>query len=257
MVKAIFFDIDGTLVSFKTHTVPDETVQALHALREKGILLFISTGRHVVMLKRILSLFDFDGYITLNGQYCFCGDEVLRQTALTGEETKQLVTLAREQDLACIFLEKNSIYINKENQDTRLFSENVDLDPPVVRPLETALDGEIYQVIVFLEEKDDKMLKKRVAGMELMRWHPTFVDAIAGGGGKDKGMDVIAERFGFSMEECLAFGDGENDISMLRHAGIGVAMGNGSDVVKSAADYVTADVDDGGIVKALRHFGVL
>ena len=55
----------------------------------------------------------------------------------------------------------------------------------------------------------------------------------------------------------MAFGDGENDMEMLRFAGIGVAMGNSSDPVKAAADYVTDTVDNDGIEKALRHFGMI
>ena len=55
----------------------------------------------------------------------------------------------------------------------------------------------------------------------------------------------------------MAFGDGGNDIEMLRHVGIGVAMGNAKDEVKACADYVTTSVDDDGIVNALRHFGVI
>ena len=65
------------------------------------------------------------------------------------------------------------------------------------------------------------------------------------------------KRFGFKLEETMAFGDGGNDIGMLRHAGIGVAMGNANDEVKAAADYITASVDEDGIYKALKHFGVI
>ncbi len=57
--------------------------------------------------------------------------------------------------------------------------------------------------------------------------------------------------------EIMAFGDGENDMDMLRFAGIGVAMGNASDMVKAAADYVTDTVDENGIENALRHFGLI
>ena len=57
--------------------------------------------------------------------------------------------------------------------------------------------------------------------------------------------------------EIMAFGDGENDMDMLRFAGIGVAMGNASDMVKAAADYVTDTVDENGIEDALRHFGLI
>ena len=67
----------------------------------------------------------------------------------------------------------------------------------------------------------------------------------------------IAEYFGIGIDECIAFGDGGNDISMLRHAGIGVAMGNATDEVKQNADYVTAPIDDDGILYALRQLNIL
>ena len=73
MTKAIFFDLDGTLVSFQTHEISQNTLNTLHALRDKGIKLFISTGRHRRMIDYPMSVFPFDGAITLSGQYCTCG----------------------------------------------------------------------------------------------------------------------------------------------------------------------------------------
>ena len=70
-------------------------------------------------------------------------------------------------------------------------------------------------------------------------------------------MDAILDFFGISLEETMAFGDGENDIPMLRHAHIGVAMGNADALVRSQADFVTGTVDEDGILSALEHFGLL
>ena len=70
MIKALFFDIDGTLVSFNTHTIPQSTLNAIAELRKKGIKLFISTGRPRVAIDNLGNL-EFDGYITMNGSYCF------------------------------------------------------------------------------------------------------------------------------------------------------------------------------------------
>jgi len=67
----------------------------------------------------------------------------------------------------------------------------------------------------------------------------------------------MLDYFGISLEESMAFGDGGNDVLMLKHVGIGVVMGNAEDEVKLAADYVTDSVDEDGIEKALRHFGVI
>ena len=72
MIKAVFFDVDGTLLSHKTNSVPDSARRALEALREKGILTFLATGRHISMLQRMQPLegLRFDGIVSLNGQYC-------------------------------------------------------------------------------------------------------------------------------------------------------------------------------------------
>ena len=71
------------------------------------------------------------------------------------------------------------------------------------------------------------------------------------------GIKRYLELTGIKREEIIAFGDAENDLDMLRFAGIGVAMGNGAEEVKAAADYVTADIDDDGIEKALKHFQLI
>ena len=72
-----------------------------------------------------------------------------------------------------------------------------------------------------------------------------------------RGIQEYLDRLGISVRETMAFGDGHNDIEMLRFAGIGVAMGNASDEVKGAADYVTDSVDEDGIALALQHFGLI
>ena len=88
-------------------------------------------------------------------------------------------------------------------------------------------------------------------------WNATGIDIIPKGGGKQNGIKHYIEAHGRDRTKIMAFGDGENDIDMLQYAGIGVAMGNASDPVKRSADYVTADIDDDGIEKALIHFGII
>ena len=89
------------------------------------------------------------------------------------------------------------------------------------------------------------------------RWCPIFADVTVRGVDKATGMAEFAAHFGFANGETMAFGDGGNDVAMLRAAGAGVAMGNACDEALAAADYVTASVDDDGIRRALEHFGVI
>ena len=119
--------------------------------------------------------------------------------------------------------------------------------------------------IVFVEldkafgqtEADEEIFGKILTHCETMRWHPLFADIINKGTSKSRGIDEVIKHYGIKLEETMAFGDGGNDINMLEHAGIGVAMDNASDKVKAAADYITSSVDDNGIINALRHFNIL
>ena len=237
MIQAIFFDVDGTLVSFRTHTIPASTLEALHALRAKGIKLFLATGRHQAMLRSVQELFPFDGCVTLSGQYCFVGSRVLRSSPMP--------------------LEGEDIYLNCINDLTRQFIRELYIPMPPVRPARYALGREIYQAVTFLSREQEHLLLDRAPHLKTTRWHPNFLDVIPPIGGKDLGMDAILDHFGIPVENCMAFGDGENDLSMLVHAGIGVAMGTASDAVKAQADYAAPSVDEDGIAHTLSHFGLI
>lgn len=257
MVKAIFLDVDGTMVSFQTHRISPRVLDALHSLQARGIKLFIATGRHPRMLDSVRAAFPFDGYMTLSGQYCYCGNKVLRSNPMEPAAVEELVAAARSNAFSCIFLEGEDIYINFSNEYTVQFMDELHLPLPPVADPGRALGRDIYQAITFLTPDNESLLLDRAPHLKTTRWHPHFLDVIPTTGGKDKGIDAILEHFGIPMEECMAFGDGENDLSMLIHAGIGVAMGSASDAVKCQADYVTGSVDEDGIVSALQHFGLL
>ena len=102
-----------------------------------------------------------------------------------------------------------------------------------------------------------KLLDKLLDECAVTSWSDTGIDIIPKNGGKSAGIQRFLEEQGLERSEIMAFGDGEKDVEMLRFAGIGVAMGNASDLVKAAADYVTDTVDNDGIEKALRHFGLI
>ena len=95
--KALFFDIDGTLVSFNTHRIPDSTVQALRAAKQKGVMVFISTGRPIHIINNLGQIDDLiDGYITTNGAYCFIGKEQVCMNAISEDEEAVIMDASRQ-----------------------------------------------------------------------------------------------------------------------------------------------------------------
>lgn len=132
---------------------------------------------------------------------------------------------------------------------------HVDVIPTI--SFEEATSKEIIQMTPFITEEEEKEICPSIPTCEIGRWYPAFADITAKGDTKQKGMDEIIRYFDIKLEETMSFGDGGNDISMLRHAAIGVAMGQAKEDVKAAADYVTAPIDEDGISKAMKHFGII
>ena len=115
----------------------------------------------------------------------------------------------------------------------------------------------MYQAIPFITQQEEAELLEVLPGCRITRWGEEVVDLIAGEAGKEQGIRAIYTAMGITADEVMAFGDGENDISMLELAGIGVAMGNAIEEVKATADYVTDDIEQDGIYNALAYFGLL
>ena len=122
---------------------------------------------------------------------------------------------------------------------------------------ERALKEKVYQLNVFVSEEEEEDFMQLMPNSKTARWTSHFTDIIPKDGGKNKGIDAIINHFGIKLEETMAFGDGGNDIDMLKHAGIGIAMENARDDVKEIADFITTSVDDDGITNALKHYNVL
>lgn len=264
MIKAIFFDIDGTLFSHRLWQVPPSATEALRILKNKGILLFIASGRTACMsdmTRQNLAYFPFDGYVLSNGQICANADlQPFFEQALPVEALQILVPwLARHEDIVCLFSERDRMYLSRPVSDPVVraripsgpFASLEVLDP--VR----SLSHPTYQISPYIPPEMDAAFLAHAPGLKAVRWTDASADIIPADGGKTCGMQRILDRYGILREESMAFGDSSNDIEMLRYAGIGVAMGNASQEVKEAADYITADIDDDGIKKALEYYNLL
>ena len=118
MTKALFFDIDGTLVSFETHRIPSSTIEALEAARAKGLKIFIATGRPKAIINNLSELQDrnlIDGYITMNGAYCFVGEQVIYKSAIPQDEVKAMGDFCEKKGVPSIFVEEHNISVCQPN----------------------------------------------------------------------------------------------------------------------------------------------
>ena len=256
-IKAIFFDIDGTLVSFKTHRIPASTLDALERLREKGIKLFIATGRPKSIVNN-LGDFNFDGYVTLNGGVCIVDGKTIFSRSLPQDDTDMLIEQSRGGErFPCIYVLDDAMALTGGDAVVDNVMRMLDLKMPQKVTTEAIRGKRAYQVLAFFSPEEETEIMRLMPGSVTTRWNDAFTDIIPAGSSKSVGMEKILGLFGIKREECMAFGDGGNDIEMLRYAGCGIAMGGSSLEVQAAADYITDNVDNDGILKALVRFGVL
>lgn len=256
--KLLAFDIDGTLVSFKTHKIPDSTVEVLRQAHENGVRIIISTGRPINIITNLAQISDIiDGYITTNGAYCFIGSEEVSCNSMCRSDVDAVIDHATALDYPVIIVgEKDIAVYNYKDIVEKIFRDglgvtNISLDVSAG----SVLKGRILQLTPFLTAEQEQSL--HLSHSVSARWHPLFTDITDAGADKGKGLLAMADRMNIGISSTMAFGDGGNDIPILRQAGIGVAMGNSKADVQAAADYVTDSVDDNGIRNALLKFGVI
>ncbi|SMG29163.1 Cof-type HAD-IIB family hydrolase [Sphingobacterium psychroaquaticum] len=257
-IKAVFFDIDGTLLSFKTHEVPTSTKEAIQALQEKGIKVIVSTGRSINSIDHIKFL-GFDGFITFNGGYCVSKEgEILFRQAIDPRDIQALLDYSQSNSLSFSLMSEKAVSIHDVTPEIAGMYAHVNLPVPPLVEFDQVDTASILQTNIFLGPEEEKVFMETVMPNSLAsRWTPLFADVNPQGQSKQVGIDIFCKHFNIDIAETMAFGDGGNDISMLKHVGIGVAMGNANPEVKEIADYITDDVDSNGIANALKHFGIV
>ncbi len=258
-IKAVFFDIDGTLLGLRSKAIPDSTIEALALLKAKGVRILVSTGRSYEHAK-FLAPYGFDGFITFNGSYCVDGEgqPFFRHTIDIGDIRILHDHLNTIENFPVGVMTTEGSFISDITDDVTATFRLLKLDVPHAKPFANALETEVLQLNLFVDEnKESHLINNVLKNCESSRWCPEFIDVNARGISKQIGMEQFFSRYKLIPEQTMAFGDGGNDIQMLRTAGIGVAMANAGDPVKAAADHVTDTTEEDGIWNALKRYGVI
>lgn len=261
MIKAVFFDIDGTLVSFQTHSIPQSTIDSINKLRLNNIKVILATARFLNQIDNLDDL-QFDGFITVNGAYCVTTDEqILAKRLIPNIDLQRLIDYEKDDvGFSYAFITEEGTFVNRVDDNVRSISELLNVPVPQVVDLRECLDrSEVFQLKLYVDRSTETRLMNAsiLPNCVSSRWHPLFANVNVAQANKSIGINDFLNYYNLQQSETMAFGDGGNDIEMLKHVAIGVAMGNATDDVKQIADYVTDSVDDNGVANALLHFKII
>ena len=260
-MKAVFFDIDGTLYE-AGKPIESSTTEALALLRERGHLLFICTGRSKIMIPKEVTALGFDGVVSACGTYGSYREEELFSYALNQKELDQMISLFRKYNAMYILEGNEYIYYDEETVgepgEDWYIQYIKDTIPHRFVSVQKAEKIDAQKASIHARNVDPEELYSKLRGdYEVLEHVFGVAEFLPKGHSKAKGMERILQHLGLKREDAIAVGDSINDVDMLKYAGIGVCMGNGSEVAKACADHITLPIEEGGIFHAMKDLGLI
>jgi len=258
------FDIDGTLFDERKKTFPASAICALKKLNERKISIALVTGRPPASASLIESFgVGIDAYVCCNGHMVIHQQNVLYDERFSSVLAEEVWKYCQEHDIGLMWKYPDKTIVYKDDEEfQKIFAKNskyrfnrfnIIYDRQDYHWIEAANNGVLACSIEELEEFN-RVFDKRCVAIDI---NGKSSDLMLYGISKQSGFEKLLKQLNLLPEECIAFGDNNNDLEMLKYAGIGVCMGNGSAKLKEMADYVAADIADDGIYKALEHFELI
>lgn len=256
--KAIFFDIDDTLMDHKTGTFSEKVLEMFPLLKKRGFFLGLCTSRALDELANVPDtiLNEIDCLIT-------CGGSVIKfldaEIDFIGIDQTSVAILFE-------YFEKNRIvyrwstasgngYFGKYRND---YVENAFLKMYDMVPGYRPYKGEAITNILYYPNRVrvNEEVTQLVKDLKITTW-PDATEILPTGIDKAVGIKKAIQKWKLSLSEVIAFGDGNNDLEMLKEVGYGVAMGNATFAAKEVATTITESVSDEGVYKELIRLGIL
>ncbi len=255
MRQIYFFDIDNTLRDPSTNEIPDSAVQAIAALKRAGHTIVVATGRSYGHAEHFAEQISPDYVITQNGARILKDGKAVLSIPLARAPLVALFEWIDTQGHAYGVNHGNSGFISGKAPCV------LDALHSVTMPFQSEdrfyLREDVYQAWLFFDERLDATLfpqiLTRYPAFGLVRWHRSAVDVMPRQVNKWTGCQWVMAQTGFTAQQAIAFGDGLNDIEMLRGVGLGIAMDNGHPELKAVANRIAPALHLDGIALMLEE----
>ena len=255
--KYIFMDLDGTIIDHGHNGILPSTLYTVKELQKNGHEVIVATGRPPALFFGVDKKLNVDSYIAANGAIVVHKGELILSKTIDRKLINQLIAFSIENRIDLGFESRTHFCLFSKNTDLPdKFCEAFHLPVPEVLP-DHYLENDIYQMVLFYSGKDFKRFEGKFKGLLFNYSNPFGLDVNRENGLKDAGLIAFHEVLGVPKEDMIAIGDGFNDITMIEYAGVGIAMGNSSDVVKEKADFVADRIENDGLYKAFLKLGLI
>ncbi len=263
--KLIVLDIDGTLTNNKKE-ITKKTKEALIDIQKKGIKVALASGRPTpgtLKISEELQLKSHGGYIlSYNGAKVIdcTNNKTIFQKSVPEELIPQIYQAAIENKVGLISYENGTVicgtnidtYIEKEAALNHMPIKKVDNFPSyitfnVCKCLMTAEE-------TYLQKVEERLKHQFKSQLSIYRSEPYFLELMPKNVDKAYSISKLIEKLNITKEEVIAVGDGYNDLSMIKYAGLGVAMSNAQDTVKESADFITLSNEEDGVAYVIEKF---
>lgn len=266
--KLIALDLDGTLKT-TDNRISEKTREALIACQKKGMRVILASGRPTPGLRHEAAELELEKYggilLSFNGArvYDIQNDKVIFEKIVTKEDADIMYDRAKQYGLACMTYE--GINILTEDDDDQYVQVEKSINDMQIKHTDhwkASFTTGVNKVLLTGEPEYVAKIEAEFKApyedhLSIYRSAPFFIEIMAQNIDKAASLQKLCEYLGMTKENMIAFGDGFNDISMIKFAGLGVAMGNAQDVVKEAADRITASNDEDGIYVTLKELGLV
>ena len=257
--KILFFDVDSTLYSHKTNSVPESAIKAIELAKQNGHIIVLATGRSK-LLTATLGIFekiDFDYFVTINGTLVIDKfDNIIFSLPCEKKSVKKVMELVDKHQLNLCFINKDDYYLYKD-EDKRSHLGYDPLHIPIPNKKEY-LNEDIYQINLFCEDEYvNEFIENTNEFLSYSRLNDYGYDVYAKDQTKATGIKHLIEYLNIDKKDTIAFGDGHNDSEMIEYCEIGVAMGNAIEKVKKVSNYITDDIDNDGIYNAMKYLKLI
>lgn len=256
-LRLLCLDIDGTLLD-TAHHLPPENRAAVQYAAEKGLCVCLLSARPPQAIEPIAQALGVPGPVaSFGGALIQAGEQRIFDRRLPIDAVRTVLRLA-PQDISLSLYRDTDWFVEREDRWNAAEGSITGLRPTVVTLEDTLSAGAPHKLLCMGEaasiDRFYAALQEETLAVDLLRSKDEYLEIMPQQAGKAEALRTVCRHLGIASEQAMAIGDHDIDCALLRAAGVGVAMGNGSPAARQAADWIAPDNDHAGVAAAIHHW---